>query len=259
MTTILNSSLSKESKTFLENLRLYLFSSGKQSDEIDDILTELEVHLLEAEKAGKPIEKIVGDSPKAYMESLSSEMKVDVRTWMKYAALIVSGAFSFQIMMDLVSGYMAYSLYTIVSHITITLLWLILLSISFKYIAANTLSKKKEFLILTLVSITPLSLFFVVIFTDSFVSSPVIVFNTIAMTILGIITSLFIIVFSIWSKTWILVVCMVFLVLPDYLLQFSSLQESTQLIVGVCITYGGIMTYMLISTWIEGKKTSTSV
>lgn len=42
--------LSSKSKSFLEDLRVYLFSSGKNSDGIESIVEELEVHLMEAEK-----------------------------------------------------------------------------------------------------------------------------------------------------------------------------------------------------------------
>lgn len=45
-----NLQLSKKSQNFIENLRVYLFSSGKQSDEIEQIVNELEIHLAEAEK-----------------------------------------------------------------------------------------------------------------------------------------------------------------------------------------------------------------
>lgn len=42
--------ISEKSEEFLENLHVYLISSGKQWDEVEDIVTELEAHLAEAEK-----------------------------------------------------------------------------------------------------------------------------------------------------------------------------------------------------------------
>lgn len=42
--------LSKKSQNFIEDLRIYLFSSGKQWDEIEDVINELEIHLSEAKK-----------------------------------------------------------------------------------------------------------------------------------------------------------------------------------------------------------------
>src|SRR5699024_9109279 len=93
--------LSYKSRKFLEDLRVYLFSSGKDSNEIEQIVEELEIHLIEAEKNGKSIEKIVGHTPKEYMEQLSNEMPVDYKSWFKYVLIIISGAFSFTLANDL--------------------------------------------------------------------------------------------------------------------------------------------------------------
>src|SRR5690625_3376223 len=76
--------VSKQSKEFLENLRLYLFSSGKKSRDIEEIVEELEVHLYEAEQKGKPIEKIIGKSPKEYMVMDSDEMSLGCLTLIEY-------------------------------------------------------------------------------------------------------------------------------------------------------------------------------
>ena len=82
---------SKKSQEFTENLRLYLFSSGKNPDEIEDIVNQLEDHLFEAEKKGKPIEKIIGKSPKEYMKMVSNEMAIDYQTWFTYICFFVFG------------------------------------------------------------------------------------------------------------------------------------------------------------------------
>src|SRR5690625_7864041 len=80
--------VSKQSKEFLENLRLYLFSSGKKSRDIEEIVEEIEVHLYEAEQKGKPIEKIIGKSPKEYMEMVSDEMTLEYASWIKYMLIM---------------------------------------------------------------------------------------------------------------------------------------------------------------------------
>jgi len=51
--------LSKKSQEFIENLNLYLFSKGKNPDEIEDIVSELEVHLFEAEKKENPLKRLL--------------------------------------------------------------------------------------------------------------------------------------------------------------------------------------------------------
>jgi hypothetical protein len=71
--------LSKESEQFLIELRLYLISKGKKDKEIDEIVEELEVHLLEAEAEGKDVTHIIGGSPKQYMKSIGESMTTDYR------------------------------------------------------------------------------------------------------------------------------------------------------------------------------------
>ena len=73
--------LSKEAETFVENLYLYLLTTGKKEKEIKEIVEELTDHLQEAEANGKNISEITGDSPKAYMESLAKEMQTDLIEW----------------------------------------------------------------------------------------------------------------------------------------------------------------------------------
>jgi Protein of unknown function (DUF1129) len=71
--------VSKRAEQFLVELRMYLISKGKNDQEINDITEELEVHLTEAEAAGKDISHIIGDSPKNYMKSIGESMKTDYR------------------------------------------------------------------------------------------------------------------------------------------------------------------------------------
>ena len=134
--------LSNKSKSFLENLRLYLFSSGKNSEEIEGIVEELEVHLIEAEKNGKSIDKIIGKSPKEYMEMVSKEMVIDYRTWIKYIGLIIFGSFSLTIFPDLLEGNLSYSVLEIVGYILIGAIFITTIFTGLKYISTTNLSLK---------------------------------------------------------------------------------------------------------------------
>ncbi len=145
----------------MEELRVYLFSSGKKEDEIDEIVEELEVHLLEAEEQGKPIEKVVGDSPKAYMEQLSSVMDIDTKTWFKYALIIILGSFSFKIIGDLLRGELSYSILAIIGHIVISGMFILGLFGAFRYISARQVSNVKQFFTLAIVGGAPFLLFLV--------------------------------------------------------------------------------------------------
>lgn len=139
---------SKKGQEFLENLRVYLFSSGKQWDEIEGILNELEIHLSEAEKNGKSIEKIIGKSPKEYMEMVSIEMVIDYRTWFKYICIIIFGSFSVTIFPELLEGNLSYSVLEIIGHIVIGAIFIASVFTGFKFISTTNQSLKIQGLIL---------------------------------------------------------------------------------------------------------------
>lgn len=246
--------LTEQSKIFIENLRVYLFSSGKNADETEEIIEELESHLHEAEKRGKPIEKIIGKSPKEYMEMISNEMIIDYRTWFKYILLIITGAFSIIIIGDILEGTLAYSVLEIIGYLFITATFIFSVLKGFKYIATIKQSFWKQFAILLPIVMLPGALFVGLIFLNKAVDTPVIEFSNTASVIVGIITLLFIIGMSYWAKTWILIVVAAFIALPSYLLAQTSLPYETQLILESVIMFGGIGSYLWVSTILEKKK-----
>lgn len=239
--------LSDKSREFLDHLRLYLFSSGKHSDEIEEIVEELEVHLSEAEKNGKPIEKIIGKSPKEYMEMVSNEMAVDYRSWIKSINLIVFGSFSFTIFSDLMKGNLSYSVLEIVGHLFIGAVFLAAIATGFKYISATNLSIKKQGLLVTAIMILPIALFVGLIYANRAIDTPVIHFGSTASLIIGGITAFFIIGASFWAKTWIFLIVVALLTLPDFLLGLTPLTHDAQLMISPWITFGGIGLYRWLS------------
>ncbi|MGY0693695.1 HAAS domain-containing protein [Virgibacillus sp. FSP13] len=246
--------LSNKSKTFLENLRLYLFSSGKNSDEIDEIIEELEIHLTEAEENGKPIEKIIGKSPKEYMQMVSNEMVIDYRTWIGYICLIVFGSFSVTIYPDLMEGNLSYSVLEIVGHVVIGAIFIVSVFTGFKYLSTTNQSIKKQGLILIAIVVHPMALFVGLIYINRAVETPIIHFSNTGSLMIGVITALFIIGISFWAKTWILTIIVALLTLPDYLLSLTPLEDKTQLIISPWITFGAIAIYFWISYRLEKNK-----
>lgn len=69
--------LSTKSEQFLLELRLYLIQRGKSDDDINDIVEELESHLVESEKNGETVESVVGNDPKQYMKSIGKTLPTD--------------------------------------------------------------------------------------------------------------------------------------------------------------------------------------
>lgn len=245
--------LSNRSKAFLEDLRLYLFSSGKNSEEIEEIVDELEVHLSEAEQNGKSIDKIIGKSPKEYMEMVSKEMKVDYRTWIKYICLIIFGSFSFTIFSDFTEGNLSYSVLEIVGHIVIGAIFITTIFTGFKYISTSNQSLKIQGLIFLIITLLPIALFIGLIYLNRSIDTPIVHFGNTASLIIGVIAGLFIIGMSLWTKSWVLIFIVALLTVPDYLLSLSSLESKTQLIVSPMITFAGVAIYFLLSIRLEKK------
>ena len=245
--------LSNKSKSFLENLRLYLFSSGKNSEEIEGIVEELQVHLIEAEKNGKSIDKIIGKSPKEYMEMVSKEMVIDYRTWIKYIGLIIFGSFSLTIFPDLLEGSLSYSVLEIVGYILIGAIFITAIFTGLKYISTTNLSLKIQGLIFFIIMLLQIALFVGLIYLNRAINTPIIHFGSTASLIIGVIAALFIIGMSIWVKSWILIIIVALLTLPDYILSFTSLKYEMQLIISSWVTFGGLALYLWTSNKLEKK------
>ena len=240
--------LSDKSRKFIDDLRLYLFSSGKNDQEIREIAEELEDHLHEAERNGKSIEQIVGASPKEYMVSISSEMNIDYRALAKYIPLIFIGAMSFSVFGDLLQGTLSYSLLAIFGTFLHCFIFLAGVAIAFRFMASNQVSKMKEFFILLL--LTFISMFFIggVLIADSIFSTPVIHFGILGSTIIGLLLLCFVVLFSIWAKTAVLPVILIALLLPTEVLALTSFNEVAQLTLGLILTYfliGGYLLYLV--------------
>ncbi|WP_371925987.1 HAAS domain-containing protein [Halobacillus sp. A5] len=249
-----NAQLSSKSQKFLEDLRVYLFSSGKNSEEIDEITEELEVHLSEAEKNGKPIEKIVGKSPKEYMKMISNEMVNDYRTWFTYICLIVFGSFAITIFPDLMGGSLSYSVLEIIGHLVIAALFIASVFTGFKYLAAHRTSFKKQVVLLGGIATLPIVLFVGLIYLNQVIDTPALHFGQTGSLIIGILASLIIIGVSIWAQSWVLVMIVALVTLPDFLLSRTSLSEDTQFMIQPLIIIAGFAVYLWLSHSAEKTK-----
>ncbi len=236
--------LSVKSRKFLDDLRVYLFSSGKNDEEIKEIAEELEGHLCEAEQNGKSIDQIVGASPKEYMMTISSEMKTDYRSWAKYIPLIIIGSVSFTIFGDLIQGTLSYSLFKIIGTLVYSVLFFGGVMLAYRYVARNQVSRIMEFFILLLPIFLSMLFFGGILFVDSIYKTPMIDFGMIGSWGIGLFLLCFIILFSVWAKTAILPVTLLAIHLPTFLLSFTTFTVVTQLITSMVITYVLIGLYL---------------
>lgn len=239
--------LSRNSQSFLENLRLYLISSGKEEKEVHSIVEELEDHLMEAEARGKTVDHIVGESPKEYMKQLSNEMNTNWRSLFKVMVIIVLGALSFSILTNAVKGELSYSLLEMIGTVAVSLVLIFSIGIVFKYMAAANLSKRKEYGLYYLMGMLPILLFVGLIYLNRLIETPIFTFGRYGTVITVIVTLGFLIGVSFWSKTWVVLIMLALLVLPDYVITFVELKPSTEIVLSSSITFGGIAIYLLVT------------
>ncbi|MDZ5712859.1 HAAS domain-containing protein [Jeotgalibacillus haloalkalitolerans] len=237
--------LSKESRRFMDDLRLYLLSSGKNEQEIREIAEEIESHLEEAERNGKPIEQVVGESPKEYMEMISNEMKFDKKAWLKYIPLIIFGAISFSVMGQLIDNLrLSYSYALIGGSVFISFIFILLVFGVFKYTASRQVSKVKEFFLIIIPVFVNLILFGGLIFWDMYSELPGFELGVTASMIVGVLLLGMLIWISVWAKTAVLLVMLSAIHVPELLLRMTQLGLEVKLVTNLLLTYLIIGLYM---------------
>ncbi|MBP3951565.1 HAAS domain-containing protein [Bacillus suaedae] len=246
--------LSKQSSEFLGNLRVYLFSSGKNEGEIEEIVAELEDHLYEAEKQGKNIEDITGKTPKEYMKNIANEMKFDLTGWLKYIPILILGVYSYHLLGDALNGGVKYSLLELIGDSVILIIFLLLTIITFKYVASTKISKTNEYLLFALLGFTPLVLFVGLLLFDRSFETPTIHFNQAGNVATIIVTIMVFIGISVWSKTWISIILPLILFVPEILINTTNLSEERRLILTSIATPLLFLIYFLIVLKMEKRK-----
>lgn len=190
-------SLSRKSQKFIEDIRLYLHSSKKNLDEVEEITNDLKEHLYEAEQDGKPIEKVVGRSPKEYMKMVSSEMDTDNKNWFKYVCLIIFGSFLFTTFPDLINLNLSYSVIEIIGHIVFSIIFIFLAFVGLRYMINQPVMKQAVVLLGIMLLLS--ALFFGFIYLNNIITSPIINFGTIGSLIVAVFTILFFIGLIFWA------------------------------------------------------------
>lgn len=246
--------LSKKSQTFLEDLRLYLVASGKDEREIEDIVSELEDHLYEAEKDGKDVDHLIGKSPKEYMEQIAGEMSFDKKGWLKYIPVLILGVYAYILLGEAIRGGVQYSLLKIAGDFFIIIISLLLFSGVAKYIASHRLSKFKEGMLFALLGIMPISLFVGVIFLDHAIDSPEIIFNQTGNILTVVLCIGLFIGMALWSKTSVPIIIPAILYLPEGLLGLTDLRLETRLITQNILVFSGLIIFFFIIFKKERKE-----
>ncbi|WP_176786433.1 hypothetical protein [Thermoactinomyces sp. DSM 45892] len=239
--------VSKESQDFLDDLTVYLYSSGKKEEEVKGIVEELKDHLHEAEKNGKRVDDIIGIKPKEYMEQLASEMPFDVRGWLKYLPIVFMGALAYTVMGDAIKGEIKYSLIECIGYPFIFLLYLFSISRLFKYTSSHKVSKWKEYILfLGVTAVIPTASFVALIFLGKSYSTMAIHLGETGNIVAIMLSILAFIGIAIWSKTWDAIMLPAILFLPDVLLKHTNLTAGTKDMLSLLLSTSGICLYAFL-------------
>ncbi|WP_175073981.1 HAAS domain-containing protein [Terribacillus sp. AE2B 122] len=223
--------LSKESQTFLDNLRIYLFASNKKEDEVNELMEELEDHLYEAEQNGKNVEHIIGKSPKAYMKEIEAEVETDGRFWLIFVPLILLNAFAYLIMNKAIADERDYSMLALIGNPLVFIVTILLLFGMYRFIAANKLSKKVTVMLYIVMGFAPTAMFTGILVADLFIETPMLTISP-AMNIAVIIAACIIfIAAALYWKAWISVIVPAVLYIPQVILHFININEQSKLII----------------------------
>lgn len=242
--------LSKKSEQFLVELKMYLFSKGKNDEEILSVIEELEDHLLQAEADGKSMKSIVGNSPKAYMKSIGKSMPLDFRELVgliPMTIILIASYFSFPYA---ISGQFTLSPFILIVFIIGAILGFGTLALFvFKGMPKLFHLTWKTFLFTSIINVIVTSGFVLGYywwnkqgFQPTFVATP---FQN---TLILIVCILFFIISAIYMKTWINIIIPSFIaffsVTGDFVLN-GIIKESTFVIIYVCLFLLAALIYFI--------------
>lgn len=245
--------LSKESQTFLDNMRLYLFSSSKKEEEVIELMEELEDHLIEAEQNGKSVEHIIGKSPKAYMREIEVEVETDYRFWFLFVPLIMLNAFAYLIMNKAIEDDRSYSLLALIGNPIVFIVAILLLFGLFRFIAANKVSKKVTITLYFLVGIAPTAMFVGILVVDPLIETPVLTISPFLNTVVILAACSIFIASAVYWKAWISVIIPAVMYIPQVILRYVNIEEESKLIIIMSIF---IVLSLSLTIWyfIQNKK-----
>ncbi|WP_051239761.1 HAAS domain-containing protein [Pontibacillus halophilus] len=245
--------LSKESQDFIENLRLYLISSGKNEQDAEEIIEELHDHLHEAEQHGRSVDHIIGQSPKSYMKEIAGEMSLDHKQLAKWFIVIAIGAFSIMLISDAVKGDMSYSILSLVGYPTIMILFLLLTATLFRYLASHKPRKAVEFTLTGLLGFFPVLFFLGILLLEEYVFTdlPMYTLDGTGRVVTGLLCLAILIAFSIQMKTMLLLLVVAFLNIPALITDaFTMGEEAALWVEGLVpmVLFGGYAFFVYLRT-----------
>ncbi|QUW20425.1 hypothetical protein JSQ81_11185 [Sporosarcina sp. Marseille-Q4063] len=248
--------LSKRSDEFVKNVRLYLFTSGKNEQEIVEVTGELEDHLAELESRGKSVESITAGSPVAYMESLEKEMTNDYAAWLKCVPFIGLIIVAYSVMGSAINGAFEVNIIQLIGVPAVGMVSLIIYWALFRNMAKKEWTGKKLFFTAFFAVTFVMLLFIVVALSSTFFIEPLYVASPKMNIVIAIICALIFVVGAVWLNQWIAIVVPVLLFAPQIAFNFTSINDEAKIIVSWIVSMGLITVMFAVHLLVLKKRES---
>ncbi len=200
--------LSKQANQFLIELKMYLISKGKNDQEIHGVINELSDHLLQAEAAGKNIEDIVGDSPRAYMKSIGQEMGFDIRQFLILTPMTALLLMAYICFAPAILGEFSLSKLGVLGAIAGAVLSIILYGFLLVRVLPKMFYSKWFYIVIGLTYMLLIGFF---VFVNLFDKEPFFIATPLQSNIVLLGCILVFITWAIYSKTWISIIIPIFI------------------------------------------------
>lgn len=249
--------LSKEAEAFIENLHLYLLTSGKKEKEIKEIVEELSDHLCEAEANGKNISEVTGDSPKEYMESLAKEMQTDIKEWSKLLPHVFISIIAYMLISKIILGENQLSLLVGMGSIFICMIMIGLYVVIFRYISSRSISNKISFVLMFFLQLLLSGSFFVLMFYGNNWGTVYMIDTLFKQILFLLIPFAYLSWFAWWSKSWI-VFLPILVNLPSVITEQFPLTEEWKAIISSIFLFIMMLAFLIWQIWLlkrENKPT----
>lgn len=227
--------LSTESTRFLEDLKVYLLASGKNELATNEIVKELEDHLIEAEADGKSVRAITGDSPADYIQSISKEMAFDPKEAFWIVLQVFLGASSFLYLQNLLNGTTTFSILLVGGFLLISAVYLTTLAFLFRQDALRD-GARPLIMRYGIHGSIHFLLIIGLLIVNGLVDSPKITLSPSVSWMIGALLILWILVTAWKTKTWILPIALLVYFVPQIILRsVFDWSELTSVLVGYAV------------------------
>lgn len=212
--------LSKGSESFIDDLRQYLFASGKNLQEIDELTEELRVHLTESERAGKGAEEIITGTPQQYMETLRKEMEIDYQSQFQFILFIFIGMLAYIFLGPAILGEFSLNILQAIGFPIVTAIGLIIYISLLRQSGKHQYSTRKLFIYGVMAAGTVIFLYNLIMIGSQFFIAPFYVASNEGNWVIVGLCALVFVVLAIWSRTWFSIWIPAILFIPELLLRF---------------------------------------